>query len=138
MTIKDSLDTAGVISTGGTKGRAALVPEQDATVVAHGYALPALFTGKTNTPELTLSERPTTRLRAHQQPVRCVAHSRREQWRGRSDSASVARHWILAVTLAAVFVYQPTSVALLASSPPLGGYPEPGMSCHLVWVQWMR
>jgi len=50
----------------------------------------------------------------------------------------VARHWILAATLAAVFVYQPTSVALLASSPPLGGYPEPGTSCHLAWVQWMR
>ena len=42
----------------------------------------------------------------------------------------VARHWILAVTLAAVFVYQPTSVALLASSPPRGGYPEPGISCR--------
>jgi amidase len=34
MTIKDSLDTAGVITTGGTTGRASFVPAQDATVVA--------------------------------------------------------------------------------------------------------
>src|SRR5499425_1496469 len=55
MTIKDSLDTAGVISTGGTKGRAALVPQQDATVVARLRAAGAILLGKTNTPELTLS-----------------------------------------------------------------------------------
>src|SRR5947209_17429188 len=30
MTIKDQFDTAGVISTAGTKGRATFVPEQDA------------------------------------------------------------------------------------------------------------
>ena len=34
MTIKDNLDTAGVISSGGTQGRADYVPEQDAAVVA--------------------------------------------------------------------------------------------------------
>jgi amidase len=33
ITIKDSLDTAGIITTGGTKGRADFVPSQDATVV---------------------------------------------------------------------------------------------------------
>ena len=33
MTIKDSLDTKSVISTGGTLGRAKFVPEEDATVV---------------------------------------------------------------------------------------------------------
>jgi amidase len=55
MTIKDSLDTAGVISTGGTKGRATLVPAQDATVVARLRAAGAILLGKTNTPELTLA-----------------------------------------------------------------------------------
>ncbi len=55
MTIKDSLDTAGVISTGGTKGRAACVPTQDATVVARLHAAGAILLGKTNTPEFTLS-----------------------------------------------------------------------------------
>jgi amidase len=32
-TIKDSLDTAGIVTTGGTTGRASFVPTQDATVV---------------------------------------------------------------------------------------------------------
>ena len=55
MTIKDSLDTAGVISTGGTKGRASFVPTADATVVARLRAAGAILLGKTNTPEFTLS-----------------------------------------------------------------------------------
>jgi amidase len=55
ITIKDSLDTAGVISTGGTQGRAAYKPQQDATVVARLRAAGAILLGKTNTPELTLS-----------------------------------------------------------------------------------
>jgi amidase len=55
MTIKDSLDTASVISTGGTQGRRAYVPAQDATVVARMRAAGAILLGKTNTPELTLS-----------------------------------------------------------------------------------
>src|SRR5262245_14063182 len=33
ITVKDSLDTAGIITTAGTKGRAEFVPAQDATVV---------------------------------------------------------------------------------------------------------
>jgi amidase len=55
MTIKDSFDTAGVISTGGTLGRANFVPEKDATVVARLKQAGAILMGKTNTPELTLS-----------------------------------------------------------------------------------
>lgn len=55
MTIKDNLDTAGVISTGGTTGRAAYVPARDATVVARLRAAGAILLGKTNTPELTLA-----------------------------------------------------------------------------------
>ena len=55
MTIKDSLDTAGVLSTGGTKGRANFVPERDATVVARMRSAGAILLGKTNTPEMTLA-----------------------------------------------------------------------------------
>ena len=55
MTIKDSLDTAGIISTGGTQGRASHIPERDATVVARLKEAGAILLGKTNTPELTLS-----------------------------------------------------------------------------------
>lgn len=54
MTIKDSWDTAEVISTGGTQGRAFFVPEKDATVVARLRAAGAILMGKTNTPEFTL------------------------------------------------------------------------------------
>ena len=55
ITIKDSLDTEGVVSTGGTTGRATFVPEEDATVVARLRSAGAIIIGKTNTPELTLA-----------------------------------------------------------------------------------
>ena len=55
MTIKDSLDTQGITTTWGTKGRASFVPEQDSTVVARLRDAGAILLGKTNTPEFTLS-----------------------------------------------------------------------------------
>lgn len=55
ITIKDSLDTAGMVSTAGTLGRAEFVPQADATIVARLKAAGAIVLGKTNTPELTLS-----------------------------------------------------------------------------------
>jgi len=54
ITIKDSLDTEGVISTGGTIGREEFVPSKDATVVARVRKAGAILLGKTNTPEFTL------------------------------------------------------------------------------------
>jgi amidase len=55
MTLKDSFDTAGLKSTYGTAGRAAFVPDADATVVARLKAAGAILLGKTNTPEFTWS-----------------------------------------------------------------------------------
>lgn len=55
FTIKDSLDTAGMVSTAGTMGRASYVPGHDATVVARLRAAGGILVGKTNTPELTFS-----------------------------------------------------------------------------------
>ncbi|HLA89666.1 MAG TPA: amidase [Gemmatimonadaceae bacterium] len=55
VTIKDSLDTAGIISTGGTMGRASYVPAEDATVVKRLRAAGAIILGKTNTPDVTLA-----------------------------------------------------------------------------------
>src|SRR5882762_5103788 len=52
MTIKDTLETTGVICTGGTKGRANYVPKADASAVARLRAAGAIFLGKTNVPEL--------------------------------------------------------------------------------------
>jgi amidase len=54
FTIKDSFDTAGVVSTGGTLGRKNFVPGKDATVVARVREAGAILIGKTNTPEFTL------------------------------------------------------------------------------------
>ena len=54
MTIKDSLDTVGVITTGGTLGRKDFIPDADATVVTRLKNEGAILLGKTNTPELTL------------------------------------------------------------------------------------
>lgn len=55
ITLKDSIDTAGIITTGGTVGRKAFVPTADATVAARLRRAGAIVMGKTNTPELTLS-----------------------------------------------------------------------------------
>ena len=55
MTLKDSLDTEGVVTTGGTTGRRDFVPERDATVTARLRNAGAILLGKTNTPELTWS-----------------------------------------------------------------------------------
>lgn len=53
FTLKDSHDTAGVVSTGGTLGRKAHVPETDSTVAARLRAAGAILLGKTACPELT-------------------------------------------------------------------------------------
>jgi amidase len=55
MTIKDSLDTQGVVTTAGTLGRRNYKPREDATVVRRLYEAGAVLLGKTNTSELTLS-----------------------------------------------------------------------------------
>jgi amidase len=54
MTMKDSLDTEGLVTTGGTDGRTNFIPERDATVVSRLKSAGAILIGKTNTPELTL------------------------------------------------------------------------------------
>ena len=55
MTLKDSLDTEGVVTTAGTAGRRDFVPDRDATITARLRAAGAILLGKTNTPELTWS-----------------------------------------------------------------------------------
>ncbi len=56
FTIKDSLDTAGLVTTAGTIGWAERVPSRDATVVARLRAAGGILLGKTNTPEFTWSD----------------------------------------------------------------------------------
>ena len=56
FTIKDSIDTAGLVTTAGTVGWAERVPDRDATVVARLRRPAAILLGKTNTPEFTWSD----------------------------------------------------------------------------------
>jgi amidase len=55
VTIKDAFETAGIISAGGTKGRAQYVPQEDAVGVARYKSAGAVVLGKTNVPELSLA-----------------------------------------------------------------------------------
>lgn len=55
FTLKDSLDTAGLVTTAGTVGWRSRVPAQDATVAARLRAAGGILLGKTNTPEFTWS-----------------------------------------------------------------------------------
>lgn len=54
VTIKDSFDTEGLVSTAGTTGRRNHLPARDATVVGRLRQAGAIVLGKTNTPELTM------------------------------------------------------------------------------------
>lgn len=54
-TIKDSFDTEGIISTGGTLGRSSFIPRKNATIVQRLKDAGAIIMGKTNTPEFTMS-----------------------------------------------------------------------------------
>ncbi|HEX7955390.1 MAG TPA: amidase, partial [Pyrinomonadaceae bacterium] len=55
VTVKDAFETAGVVSAGGTAGRAAYVPQEDAAGVARLKAAGAVVLGKTNVPEISLA-----------------------------------------------------------------------------------
>jgi amidase len=56
FTIKDSFDTAGVVTAAGTVGWKDRVPSKDATVVARLRTAGGILIGKTNTPEFTWSD----------------------------------------------------------------------------------
>lgn len=54
LTIKDTIDTAGLRTTSGSRLRVRSVPERDATAVARLKAAGAIILGKTNTPEMAI------------------------------------------------------------------------------------
>ncbi|HEY3025266.1 MAG TPA: amidase [Pyrinomonadaceae bacterium] len=54
VSIKDTIDTAGLRTTSGSRIRENFVPKKDATVVARLKAAGAIILGKTNTPELAI------------------------------------------------------------------------------------
>ena len=71
FTLKDAIETAGVISTGGTEGRRNHVPSADATVVTRLREAGAILLGKTNCPELGWAwESDNLIYGQHEQPLR--------------------------------------------------------------------
>ena len=54
LTIKDALDTEGIVSTAGTLGRKGHIPKEDATLVRRLRDAGGIVLGKTNLPELSL------------------------------------------------------------------------------------
>jgi amidase len=52
FTLKDAIETRGLVCTGGTEGRSHFVPSDDATVVKRLRRAGAILLGKTNCPEL--------------------------------------------------------------------------------------
>jgi amidase len=56
ITLKDSIDTAGLRTTAGTIGWRGRIPDRDATVAQRLKAAGAIVVGKTNTPEFTWSD----------------------------------------------------------------------------------
>ncbi len=55
VTIKDSLDTEGIVTAAGTRGRVSHVPMRDAVAVARLRLAGAIILGKSNTSELTVA-----------------------------------------------------------------------------------
>lgn len=56
VTIKDTIDVAGIVTSSGLTGRKDFVPERDASVVSRLKQAGAIVIGKTNTPELALCD----------------------------------------------------------------------------------
>ena len=54
FTLKDSVDTKGIISTWGTEGRTNFIPKHNATVAERLINAGGILMGKTNTPEFTM------------------------------------------------------------------------------------
>jgi amidase len=88
MTIKDSFDAAGVVSTGGTLGRMTYVPEKDATAVTRARKAGAILLGKSNTPEFTLAGLPG--LSTTWNPIYGVTRNPYNIWHSASGSSGGA------------------------------------------------
>jgi amidase len=134
MTIKDSLDTAGVITTGGTQGRATFVPAQDAPVVARLRAAGAILLGKTNTPELTLAGETDNVLYGRTNNPYDLSRTPGGSSGGAAAIVAAGGHRsISAVIRPPVSGGRRTVVALPASNPPPVGCQGPAILFRLAW-----
>ena len=127
FTIKDSMDTAGVVTTAGTVGWRDRVPDRDATVVARLRAAGGILLGKTNTPSSPGRTRPTTtstagprtRTTSTGRPAAAAAARRR-------SSPPAARRSTSAATAATASASPRTCAASPGSSRRAGACRGPG------------
>ena len=134
MTIKDSLDTAGMITTGGTKGRATFVPERDATVVARLRKCRSDPPGQdeyTGTDPVVRDEQ--SRIRPDEQSLRSCLERRVEAAVGPPPSSRrAARRLTSGATTGEASASLRISAASPASSRVRGAFRAPDISIHLV------
>ena len=124
ITLKDSLDTAGIISTGGTMGRRSYVPQRDAPVVARLRAAGAVLLGKTKTPE------PSIPVTGRAVPVAAAVVRRRL-------SPAGVRRWSSVPIPVAASANPRTCAGLPASSRPRGARRAAATSCPMAG-SWTR
>ena len=120
MTTKDALDIRGVVTTGGTMGRASRVAREDATTVARLGAAGAIMLGNTNVPELCLAgESDNLIYTTSLAPLAGAVAARRPS----SPQADLPPD--LAVTSREAYVGQHTAAESPASCQPRGECREP-------------
>ena len=118
FTIKDSLDTAGLVTTAGTVGWRDRVPDRDATVVARLKAAGGILLGQDEHARVHLVRRDRQRrLRADVEPVRPDADAGRQLRRPRRDRrCRRRRRSTSAATPATASASRPTSAGSPGSS----------------------
>ena len=126
ITLKDSHDTAGVITTGGTLGRKGFVPDSDSTVTARLRAAGVVLLGKTNTPELTMGMETDNLVYGRtNNPYDTGRTSGGSSGGGAAIVAAGGPHSTSAPTREAASGSQGTAAAWPGSSPPPGACPGP-------------
>ena len=137
MTIKDSLDTAGIITTGGTLGRKNFVPEVDAPPVARLRAAGAVLLGKTNTPELTMGWAAENLIYGRTSNPYDLGRTPSGSSGGSAAIIAAGGSPIdLGSDTAAAFASPPTCAASPASSRPAAGCRAPATSSPMASGRW--
>ena len=138
MTLKDSLDTEGVVTTYATLGRRTTVPERDSTVAARLRGAGAILLGKTNTPEFTLAGETDNLVYGRtNNPYGLDRTPGGSSGGAGAIVATVGRRSTLAATQEAVSGFRRTSTELPESSQTQGAFRAPVMPSHTEWARLM-
>ena len=136
FTLKDSHDTAGVVSTGGTLGRKGYVPKADSTVAARLREAGAILLGKTSCPELTQATNGNAMHARANNPYTSIARRAGPAAPARRSWRRVGRRLTSAAIRAAAFGVRRISAGSPRSSPPPGACRARGTLCPGDWSRW--